>query len=555
MKSHISCGAFALFCLAIASAIGSPVLAGDKPSSDLAFIPADAAGFIHVRVADVWKSEFTKEWRETVMKAGVKALAAYNERFYPSPANLERLTVFMVPPGDQHVRDGEPIMILGFAKAIDRNVFLDRSLPGAKEENFEGRPLLIAGNNKMEIFLVDDHTLVAGSVGAVRGLLKRPKARKGDLASAIKLAQEGKPVVVALRASALPPNLFRDVPPPLLPILKARVLSLTFDPKGNGQIDLRAAYAGAQEADAAEKAADEGMQLAHKLLAKGRMELEQKVIGDGKAARLDEFPEATAALLGLGWINRVEEYLSTAPIKRKDNDLHLAVKLPAGGQYTLTTAAVAAGLLVPAVQKVRQAASRSQGQNNLKQIALAMHIHHDSYKKFPAAAICDKNGKPLLSWRVTILPYIEQDHLYQQFKLDEPWDSEHNKKLISQMPPVYEVPAAPEKKPGETYYRVLVGGGAGFEWSKGLSFRDITDGSSNTIMVVEAAQSVPWTKPDELVYDAQKPLPKFGDFHGHGGFNAAFFDGSVRFFLESALPEATLRAYITRAGGEKVRLD
>src|SRR5262249_52539650 len=149
----------------------------------------------HIRVADVWKSDFMKEWRDTVLKAGVKALTAYNERFYPSPANLERVTVFMMPPGDdpssrgglgkedprargglvqEHAGDGEPIMVLGFAKAIDRNVFLDRSLPGAKEEKFEGRPLLISGNDKMEIFLVDDRTLVAGPVGAVRGLLKRP---------------------------------------------------------------------------------------------------------------------------------------------------------------------------------------------------------------------------------------------------------------------------------------------------------------------------------------------------------------------------------------------
>src|SRR5262249_9675858 len=177
-----------------------------------------------------------------------------------------------------------------FAKAIEKNMFLDRSLPGATEEKSDGRPLLIAANDKMEIFFLDDRTLVAAPVGAVRGLLTRPKALKGDLTSTIKLAQEGVPVVAAIRGSALRPNMFRDLPPSLAPMLKARVLSLTFDPKGNGQIDLRAGYAGVQEADAAERAAAEGIELAHKLLAKGRLELERKVIGDGKSAPLEQLP-------------------------------------------------------------------------------------------------------------------------------------------------------------------------------------------------------------------------------------------------------------------------
>src|ERR1700677_3496891 len=80
-------------------------------------------------------------------------------------------------------------------------------------------------------------------------------------------------------------------------------------------------------------------------------------------------------------------------------------------------------LLIPAVQKLRILAARTQSMNNLKQIALSLHSYHDVYKTFPAAAICDKDGKPLLSWRVAISPYVEQLPLYNQFKLDEPWDS------------------------------------------------------------------------------------------------------------------------------------
>src|SRR5205085_10226222 len=106
-------------------------------------------------------------------------------------------------------------------------------------------------------------------------------------------------------------------------------------------------------------------------------------------------------------------------------------------------------------------------------------------------AICDKQGRPLLSWRVAILPYIEQGQLYKQFKLDEPWDSEHNRKLIPLMPATYVVPAAPPK-PGETHYRVFVGGGAAFDLAKPTRISQFTDGSSNTFLIVETADTVVW---------------------------------------------------------------
>lgn len=224
-------------------------------------------------------------------------------------------------------------------------------------------------------------------------------------------------------------------------------------------------------------------------------------------------------------------------------------------EATLEEAKGLATLLGQSVGKVREAAAHTVSVNNLKQMVLAMHAHHDVSKSLPAAAICDQAGKPLLSWRVAILPYIEQDQLYRQFKLNEPWDSAHNKKLIPLMPAIYAVPAAPtDPKSGQTHYRVFVGGGAAFEWSKGYRFADIRDGTSNTIAIVEAAQSVPWTKPDELIFSKDAPLPKLGNFYGKGIFNAGLFDGTVR-ALPTNIPEATLRAYITRDGGEVIPFD
>ena len=118
------------------------------------------------------------------------------------------------------------------------------------------------------------------------------------------------------------------------------------------------------------------------------------------------------------------------------------------------------GVLMPARSASSEAARRAQCTNNLKQIALAYHNFHAANNAFPAPAITDKDGKPLLSWRVAILPYVEQQELYNKFKLDEPWDSPHNKALIKEMPTVYLCPSRKNPEEGTTTYRVFVGDGA-----------------------------------------------------------------------------------------------
>jgi RNA polymerase sigma factor (sigma-70 family) len=192
-----------------------------------------------------------------------------------------------------------------------------------------------------------------------------------------------------------------------------------------------------------------------------------------------------------------------------------------------------------------EAGARMISENNLKQLGLAMHNFLSTYNTFPAHAIYNKDGKPLLSWRVAILPYIDQNELYKEFHLDEPWDSEHNKKLLDKMPKVY------GEKGTETHYRVFVGKGAIFEGKEGIKIQDITDGTSNTILIVEGPDTVPWSKPADYEYDASKELPKLGGKPFENGIHACFADGAVR-LLPNKITEKTLRALITRNGGEIV---
>lgn len=199
---------------------------------------------------------------------------------------------------------------------------------------------------------------------------------------------------------------------------------------------------------------------------------------------------------------------------------------------------------------------------NLKQIAFAMQSYQDIHKHLPPAVVRDRHGKPLYSWRVAILPFLEQDALFRRFKLDEPWDSQHNKKLIESRPTLYAI-SWPETPPGLTPYQVYTGPGTAFE-RDGFTLRDdFPDGPSNTILVVESAVPVPWTKPTDLVYDPKGPLPPVGAGLGlpvrllcvpvgeRPGFTAAFVDGHTRFLL-APVDEQTMRAFITRNGGEQI---
>lgn len=209
---------------------------------------------------------------------------------------------------------------------------------------------------------------------------------------------------------------------------------------------------------------------------------------------------------------------------------------------------IAVGLMLPAVQSAREAARRAQCVNNLKQIALAMHNYADANGGFPPAAITGKNGEPLLSWRVALLPFLEEQELYDAIRKDEPWDSPHNRPLMERMPKLFACPSH-TLQPGMTCYRAFAGNGAVLEMDKPTPLSAIRDGTSNTLLFAESSEPVEWTRPERLSIDAPGSLG-LGSKHP-GGFDAAFADGSIR-FLTSKVPVETLKAIVTKAGGEVV---
>jgi prepilin-type processing-associated H-X9-DG protein len=231
------------------------------------------------------------------------------------------------------------------------------------------------------------------------------------------------------------------------------------------------------------------------------------------------------------------------------------------------------GLISPSVCSLRDAAQRANSSNSLKQIALAIHNYDDTFDELPQDTYTP-DGKPMLSWRVHILPFIEEEKLYSLFRLDEPWDSPNNLALLSKMPRIYAHPRHRTEKPGtQTHYRSFSSAGSVFErrpatppWQHlyvgpagvlsrpmplrpAFGLKSITDGLSNTIFVVEANQPVEWTKPDDLDASGNVPMPKMGGLWRGDRFNALFGDGSVR-TLKIDIPDEMLRAFISYRGGE-----
>lgn len=257
----------------------------------------------------------------------------------------------------------------------------------------------------------------------------------------------------------------------------------------------------------------------------------------------DPIQEATQA-----YGDRVAELLiEKLTPKRKGRRLTLTTT-PGGG---MASNGVLVALLLPAVQSARGAARRVSSMNQLKQMGLAMHNYHDAYRELPVNQHSrDAEGKPLLSWRVHILPFVEEQALYEQFHMDEPWDSDHNLKLLERMPKIYEHPNV-RLAPGMTIYQAPIGEELIFKPTEATRFRDITDGMSNTIMVFEsnAESAVEWTRPRDVEIDLDNPLDVMGD--QGPAFNALLGDGSVR-QIQTTIDVETLRALLTSAGGERV---
>ena len=501
---------------------------------------------MHVPLADIGKTGLLKIYRDLLTDSG-EAYAILERRVVPSITSLDRYMAYVRVTNPQ--APPTVIMILTTTKDIDPVAFVKQWLPDAREENAGKGRIYFNERHDVAVRFQNPRAICIGPIASIRAEATKSAVREGPLAPAIKKAT-GSTIIAAIDPSFVPAQERAQVPPPFQALLKTKLAIASIDVAKPSRFDVRLSFPTADDAKAGEKSLRIAMDMGRQAMVAPREQMMAKIRGTGPIP-LDQLAEATGAVFAVGAIDKADKFLAAPPLTRKDSEIGFIVDMPPGLDNLQMSLPVLMALLVPAVQKVREAAQRTQGNNNLRQIAIALHNYHGTYNKLPPAGICDKTGKPLLSWRVAILPYIEEDVLYKKFKLDEPWNSPNNKKLIPLMPKPYEIPGDGNGKPGETHCRVFVGGGALFDLDKGIRLAQIvTDGTSNTIMLVETVDAVTWTAPNDIEYGPKVPLPRLRTSPG-GGATVVLADASIA-LLRAAISDATMRALITRAGGEPI---
>jgi type II secretory pathway pseudopilin PulG len=330
------------------------------------------------------------------------------------------------------------------------------------------------------------------------------------------------------------------VPPPFESVKKMPGLLSSIEAKADltGEMGFSLALQARDEASA-----DQVEQIIDQMLALGQQMIQAQIAQ--QAASDDPIEQAMAQ-----YMTRINKRMMDAVRPVRDGN---RFKLAASGEGQMQVAVIGilVALLLPAVNSVRQAARRNQSQSNIRMIGLGLHSYNAQHERLPAN-IVDENGKPLLSWRVRLLPYLDESDLYDQFKLDEPWDSEHNRQLIPLMPVVFRNPSSTVADPGKTTYLGVAGEGAVFGSKKGLRFAEVRDGTSNTVAMVEANddRAVVWTAPEDWQFDPDNPLAGLGEARG-GIFLALMLDGSTHVISED-VDLAVFKALVTYAGGEVV---
>ena len=539
---------------AVAAPVAPAAATEQKPAAaiDLSYIPATAVGAVVLHPQQVLAGE-NAEWLpvEVITAAGLQ-----NVGF--DPTQIQEAIGVIAPPDmspakapapASHPREPEPGVgaILHFSQAYSRRdvvAKLEPMRPVVKQ--IDGKKFaMLQGPMPFGIYLPDDRTLVVGTDGFLQQMIAAT-AVDSDLTKLLKSTDCSGTATAVCSLDAMR-NLIDQamahappVPPPFADFLKIPKLISS----GVIKADLRTPSLFSAT-----------LALPRRQICGGIGAVDRRAIEMGRQALLVQIAHEPHAddpvqqAMQKYSIRMSGRMFSSLKPTRDGSDVKWSIAGANGPAANIAVIGILVSLLLPAVSAAREAARRNQSQTNLKQIGLCFANHDSAYRQFPARAIFSKEGKPLLSWRVKILPYLDEGALYKDFHLDEPWDSPHNKALIARMPETFALPGD-DPAAGLTHYVAVVGKGLVFEGGKPLGAADFTDGLSNTIMAVEADKPVFWTKPDDLEVDLEKPFKGLGGIRPQG-FNAVFGDCHIQMISDETQPE-TLRALFTRAGGEAI---
>jgi beta-lactamase regulating signal transducer with metallopeptidase domain len=456
-------------------------------------------------------------------KAGLDAMARCN-----------LVTVVMSNPGKSENRNREPFgMVLSFSDRAARDAVAAML---TADRSFRNEKLLLAEvevDGAIARYLPDETTLIFGETNTVKSMVLAGPSSLSLLTQTDAWTEATRgTIAVAIDPAGLKTIMAEAPPNPIIGMFSSLWM----------QADNHTL--GIKLGDAAEL----------KLVSSSPDEKSAKVVeatlnaGMTMASGMVMNQKATVPAEHRSAVESFETFLNSKVLVREGNQITLSLKGDAADQVNAIV-----GLLIPAVSSSRQAAQRAMQTNNLKQIMLAMHNYHDINQHFPPAVIVDAKSGVKRSWRIELLPYlnVEPANLYEQYRKDQPWDSEANKAVLAQMPSVFRHPSMPQGATNSSIFAV-VGKGLVFENDNhnGTKMQEITDGTSNTVALVEARRDVPWTKPEDIEFDLSSPkLPELGFIPE--GFIVGVCDGSVR-FISKSIDVTTWNKLLTRSGGEVI---
>ena len=502
------------------------------PGATPTAVSSDAFVFAHVDVKSIRTGTLFTEIKQTVEKTGewnkFEEEALQNTGIKPTDIDSVDAFVFDIP----NRGPSKTVVIVTANKAFNKTPILRE----AANKTPDSRGFYEIQKGEL-IHFPDDKTFVHLHADLAQKYLDGyAKNRSGwPLSADTTRAATGHTAVVTVNMDKLPPEA-RSAPDAkqLGALLSAKSVVVTADLKGKElSATVRGTFPDATQAAAAKQTASDYVGFVTAMMS-------QTAGGKGPPEMAAFQPAITEGLRALK-----------------------AAKFEVVGSDVVVTASYKADfdigrILADVMKQGRESVPKITAQNNLKQIGLALYNYSATYNnRIPVLGV-GANGallktaaeKPLLSWRVALLPYMEQGNLYAQFKLNEPWDSDNNKKLIEKMPKVY-APVTGPGKPGYTHMQMVVGPNA-MQPPFVVFPTSITDGTANTIAIVEAAEPVIWTKPDDVMFPG-KELPtdfrkKFGG-QFPGGFHVAMWDSSVR-FVTDGVSSRTLSAALTPSAGD-----
>lgn len=516
-----------------------------ETGSLLKFISPEAfAAFVAYPSAAASLPEMELIPREIISAMGIKEIGV-------DPLEIEEAIVFVEPP--QAASVGDYCVLLRLKKSVDEKAISSGALiregieSGAlAAASFEGKKGFKAKYpQNPSIVVYDSRTIFFGPEAMLLKVFK-PVTTVSPLAAKLRSLPATRHASLIVLVPPVRELLVEQIsntpplPPPLAALknLPELVDQLEIHAKAGSEGSVKIALVGKDKTSA-----EEARSIVTAAMDFGR---ETILAQTGRFDSEDPVEKATR-----NYAQRMTDYFQKM-LKPQLNDKVVSVEIKGDGNSQLAAIGIGASLLLPAVQSAREAARRMNSSNNLKQIALAFHNYESANRRLPPQSNVDDDDKPLLSWRVHILPFIEHQELYEQFHLDEPWDSDHNIKLLDKMPKIYRSPNS--KHTNKTTYLIPLGKGTPFAEGTDARLADMLDGTSNTILALEANddRAVPWTKPTDYEIDAEKPMTGLLGLRP-GGFLVVFGDGHVRFISET-VEASVMRAMFTASGAEAYQL-